>query len=145
LDKDTTSIADWSTSATTKVKRGVTVATSVASPNVNATTFTAVKSAATNSVVTAVKSAATNSTVTAVKSAATNSTVTAVKSAATNSTSVSQTMLAVSAATSIGNSCNVVVETNKNFAEKRIKTRSAKTSGEFFNRNFSYTIIINSL
>ena len=32
-------------------------------------------------------------------------------------------------ATSITNSCNVVVETNKNFSEKRIKTRSAKTTG----------------
>jgi hypothetical protein len=48
------------------------------------------------------------------------------------SSNVGQTTHGVNAS-SLGNACNVVVEANKNFAQKRIKTRSAKTtSGNFF-------------
>jgi len=61
-----------------------------------------------------------------VTSSATTSTMT---SSTGQTSTLGMNSVPAGATSSITNSCNVVVETNKNFTEKRIKTRSAKTSG----------------
>ena len=74
----------------------------------------------------------TSSTATATTTPKSKRVTTTTTTTASVTANVSQTTLGVNA-TSLGNSCNVVVETNKNLAQKRIKTRSAKTtSGTFY-------------